>query len=248
MQEGLDTVKSRGVKIIFDVAIGRTLTIADLRKMGFRAILMGTGAGLPKFMGIPGEELNGVVTANEFLMRYNLLSAGQPGYDTPIRIGRKVVIVGGGNVAMDAARCALRGGAEDVIVMYRRAEEDMPVRAEELERAKEEGIIIMPLTAPLEFCGENGVLTGIRCQKMDLGKPDESGRRSPVPITGSEFVIDGVSDGGVVHRHRAQHHADGPGRVAQGKMEYGWRCRMREPARPGSPIFSPPGMWPGDRP
>ena len=193
VQEGLDTVKRRGVKVIFDVAIGRTLTIADLRQMGFRAMMMGTGAGLPKFMNLPGEELNGVVTANEFLMRYNLMSAGQPGYDTPIRVGSKVVIVGGGNVAMDAARSALRAGAQEVVVMYRRAEEDMPVRAEEKDRAKEEGILIMPLTAPLEFCGENGVLTSIRCQKMDLGKPDESGRRSPAPIQGSDFIIDGVT-------------------------------------------------------
>jgi glutamate synthase (NADPH/NADH) small chain len=193
VQDELATVRSRGVKMIFDVAIGRTLTIDDLRQMGFRAVLMGTGAGLPKFMGIPGEELNGVVTANEFLMRYNLMSAGQPGYDTPIRVGRKVVIIGGGNVAMDAARSAARAGAEEVIVMYRRAEEDMPVRAEEKDRAKEEGILIMPLTAPLEFHGENGMLASIRCQKMDLGKPDESGRRSPVPIAGSEFIIDGVT-------------------------------------------------------
>jgi glutamate synthase (NADPH) small chain len=192
VQAALDAVKSRGVEVIFDVAVGRTITIADLRQMGFRAILLGTGAGLPKFMDIPGEELNGVITANEFLMRYNLMSAGQPGYDTPIKVGRKVVIVGGGNVAMDAARSALRAGAEEVIVMYRRAEEDMPVRAEEKDRAREEGIILTPLTAPLEFCGENGLLTSIRCQKMGLGKPDASGRRSPVPIEGSEYVLDGV--------------------------------------------------------
>ena len=193
VQAEIDWVKSRGVKLIFDVAVGRTLTIADLRQMGFRAIVLGTGAGLPKFMGIPGEELNGVVTANEFLMRYNLMSAGQPEYDTPLKVGRKVVIIGGGNVAMDSARSAMRTGAQEVIVMYRRAEVDMPVRAEELDRAREEGIIVMPLTALLEFLGVDGALTGARCQKMALGKPDESGRRSPQPIQGSEFIVDGVS-------------------------------------------------------
>ena len=192
VRESVQFVKSLGVEVIYDVAIGRTLTIADLRKMGFRAILLGTGAGLPKFMGIPGEELNGVTTANEFLIRYNLLSAGRPGYDTPIKVGRQVVIIGGGNVAMDAARSALRAGAEVVTVMYRRAEHDMPVRAEEKDRAKEEGILIMPLTAPLAFVGENGWLKRIRCQRMELGQPDASGRRSPVAIQGSEFILDDI--------------------------------------------------------
>jgi glutamate synthase (NADPH/NADH) small chain len=192
VKENVESVKRLGVNVIFDVAIGRTLTIADLRRMGFRAILLGTGAGLPKFMGIPGEDLNGVTTANEFLIRYNQLFAGRPGYDTPIKAGRKVVIIGGGNVAMDAARSALRAGAEEVMVMYRRSEEEMPVRAEEKDRAKEEGIVMMPLTAPLAFLGENGWLKGIRCQKMELGQPDASGRRSPVPIKGSEFVMQDV--------------------------------------------------------
>jgi glutamate synthase (NADPH/NADH) small chain len=189
VKENVEFIKRLGVNVIFDVAIGRTLTIADLRKMGFRAILLGTGAGLPKFMGIPGEELNGVTTANEFLIRYNQLFAGRPGYDTPIKTGRKVVIIGGGNVAMDAARSALRSGAEEVRVMYRRSEEEMPVRAEEKDRAKEEGIVMMPLTAPLAFIGENGWLKGIRCQRMELGQPDASGRRSPVAIKGSEFTL-----------------------------------------------------------
>ena len=192
VKENVQSVKGLGVNVIFDVAIGRTLTIADLRKMGFRAILLGTGAGLPKFMGIPGEELNGVTTANEFLIRYNQLFAGRPGYDTPIKTGRKVVIIGGGNVAMDAARSSLRAGAEEVMVMYRRSEEEMPVRAEEKDRAKEEGIVMMPLTAPLAFIGENGELKRIRCQRMELGQPDASGRRSPVAIKGSEFIMEDV--------------------------------------------------------
>lgn len=180
-----------GIKIETDVFVGRTVTIDDLiDKEGFNAVFVGTGAGLPLFLGIPGENLNGVFSANEYLTRNNLMQAFSKESDTPIFQAKKVCVVGGGNVAMDAARTALRLGAE-VTIVYRRSEKELPARAEEVHHAKEEGINFQLLTNPVEVLGdENGWVKGIRCIRMELGEPDESGRRSPVPIPGSEFDID----------------------------------------------------------
>lgn len=180
-----------GIKIETDVFVGRTVTIDDLMdKEGFNAVFVGTGAGLPLFLGIPGENLNGVFSANEYLTRNNLMQAFSKESDTPIFQAKKVCVVGGGNVAMDAARTALRLGA-DVTIVYRRSEKELPARAEEVHHAKEEGINFQLLTNPVEVLGdENGWVKGIRCIRMELGEPDESGRRSPVPIPGSEFDIE----------------------------------------------------------
>lgn len=187
----VENIKKLGVKIETNVIIGRTITIDQLLdEEGFDAVFIGSGAGLPKFMGIPGEQANGVLSANEFLTRVNLMKAFDDNYDTPVKIGKKVAIIGGGNVAMDAARTALRLGSESHIV-YRRAEEQLPARAEEVHHAKEEGIIFDLLTNPTEILvDENGWVCGMKCVKMELGEPDESGRRSPVVIEGSEFVMD----------------------------------------------------------
>ena len=187
----IENVKKLGVEIETDVVVGRTLTIDDMmEKEGYEAVFIGSGAGLPRFMGIPGENLNGVVSANEFLTRANLMKAYDDTYDTPIYTGRKVVVVGGGNVAMDAVRTAARLGAESVIV-YRRSEKELPARAEEVHHAKEEGIQFMMLTNPVEVIDNGaGWVKGIRCVRMELGEPDESGRRSPVAVKGSEFDID----------------------------------------------------------
>jgi len=187
----IENVKSLGVKIETNVIIGRTLTIDQLMDTeGFEAVFVGSGAGLPKFMGIPGENLNGVFSANEYLTRSNLMKAYSSESDTPIRIGRKVAVVGGGNVAMDAARTALRLGSE-VSIVYRRAEKELPARAEEVHHAKEEGIDFKLLTNPVEILGdENGWVRALKCIKMELGEPDESGRRSPVPVEGSEFEVE----------------------------------------------------------
>jgi len=187
----VENVKKLGVKIETNVIIGRTITIDQLfEDEGFKAVFIGSGAGLPRFMGIPGESSNGVCSANEFLTRNNLMKAFKDGYKTPIRAGEKVAIVGGGNVAMDAARTALRLGAEAHIV-YRRGEEELPARAEEVHHAKEEGVIFDVLTNPTEILqDEKGWVTGMKCVKMELGEPDQSGRRSPVVIQGSEFVLD----------------------------------------------------------
>ncbi|MBQ6577935.1 MAG: NADPH-dependent glutamate synthase [Bacteroidales bacterium] len=187
----IDQIKKLGVKIETDVIIGRTLTIDDLfGKEGFQAVFVGSGAGLPRFMGIPGENLNGVFSANEFLTRNNLMKAFRTNAPTPIRAGSKAVVVGGGNVAMDAARTALRLGADTTIV-YRRTEVELPARREEVHHAKEEGITFSMLTNPVEILGdENGWVKGIRCIRMELGEPDASGRRSPVPIPGSEFEVE----------------------------------------------------------
>ena len=183
-------VTSLGVKIETNVVVGRTVTIDSLMdKEGFEAVFVGTGAGLPKFMGIPGENLNGVFSANEFLTRNNLMKAFREDYLTPIHAGRKVCVVGGGNVAMDAARTALRLGAE-VHIVYRRTEVELPARKEEVHHAKEEGIIFEMLTNPVEILGdEKGWVRAIKCIRMELGEPDQSGRRSPVPVEGSEFEI-----------------------------------------------------------
>ncbi|NFN16871.1 NADPH-dependent glutamate synthase [Clostridium botulinum] len=187
----VDNIRKLGVKIETNVIVGRTITIDELfEEEGFKAVFIGSGAGLPKFMGIEGENANGVCSANEFLTRVNLMKAAVDGYDTPVRAGKKVAIVGGGNVAMDAARTALRLGAESHIV-YRRGESELPARVEEVHHAKEEGVIFDVLTNPKEILvDENGWVKGIKCIKMELGEPDESGRRSPVEIAGSEFIID----------------------------------------------------------
>ena len=187
----IDQVRELGVKIETDVIIGRTVTIDQLiDEEGFEAVFIGSGAGLPKFMGIPGENLNGVFSANEFLTRNNLMKAFKEDYMTPIHAGKKAVVVGGGNVAMDAARTALRLGADTTIV-YRRTENELPARREEVHHAKEEGVKFAMLTNPVEVLSdEKGWVRAIRCIRMELGEPDESGRRSPVPVPGSEFEIE----------------------------------------------------------
>ena len=186
----VEAVKKLGVEIETDVIVGRTVTIDELmNEEGYEAVFIGSGAGLPRFMGIPGENLNGVVSANEFLTRANLMHAYDKAYDTPIYVGKRVVVVGGGNVAMDAVRTAKRLGAEATIV-YRRSEKELPARAEEVHHAKEEGICFRMLTNPTEVLGdERGWVTGIRCVEMELGEPDESGRRSPIEKAGSDFEI-----------------------------------------------------------
>ena len=180
-----------GVNIEVNQVIGQVRTVDDLLDSGYDAVFVGTGAGLPRFLGIPGEHLNGVYSANEFLTRANLMKAYLfPEYDTPIKAGQRVVTVGGGNVAMDSSRTALRLGAETSMIVYRRSEEEMPARSEEVHHAKEEGIDFRFLTNPVEFLGEDGRLTAVRCIRMELGEPDDSGRRRPVPIEGSEFEIE----------------------------------------------------------
>ncbi len=196
----VDTLKKLGVDVETNVVIGKTLTIDELFEDGFEAVFIGSGAGLPNFMGIPGESLKGVYSANEFLTRSNLMKAYRDDPVTPIMKGGKVAVVGGGNVAMDAARTALRLGAEKVYIVYRRSMEELPARAEEVEHAKEEGIDFRLLNNPVEILGynnpedprdpKNGFVTGMRCIKMELSEPDESGRRRPVPIEGSEFELD----------------------------------------------------------
>ena len=187
----IENVKSLGVKIETNVIIGKSVTIDELLKdEGFEAVFIGSGAGLPMFMGIPGENANGVFSANEFLTRNNLMKAFRDDYDTPIAHGKKVAVVGGGNVAMDAARTALRLGAE-VHVIYRRSEAEMPARLEEVHHAKEEGVEFQNLCNPVEILGdENGRVNGLKCIRMELGEPDESGRRRPVAVPDSEFVLD----------------------------------------------------------
>ena len=187
----IENIKKLGVKIETNVIIGRTITIDELlNEEDFDAVFIGSGAGLPRFMGIKGENANGVFSANEFLTRVNLMKAFKDEYETPVRVGKKVAVVGGGNVAMDAARTALRLGAETHIV-YRRSEAELPARIEEVHHAKEEGIIFDVLTNPTEILtDENGWVSGMKCVKMELGEPDESGRRRPVEVKGSEFVMD----------------------------------------------------------
>lgn len=195
----VDKLKKIGVDIQTNVIIGKTLTIDELFEQGFKAVFIGSGAGLPNFMNIPGEGLNGVYSANEFLTRSNLMKAYKDDPVTPIMKGGKVAVVGGGNVAMDAARTALRLGAEKVYIVYRRSLEELPARKEEVEHAMEEGIEFHLLNNPVEILGynnpddprdpKNGFVTGIKCIKMELGEPDERGRRRPVPIEGSEFTL-----------------------------------------------------------
>lgn len=192
VQKEINTLKAIGVKVETNMVIGKVLTIDELfDDLGFEAVFVGSGAGLPKFMNIPGESLKGVYSANEFLTRTNLMKAYIEGSDTPIQNAKKVAVVGGGNVAMDAARCAKRLGAEDVYIVYRRSEEEMPARLEEVHHAKEEGIIFKMLTNPVEILGdEHKNVSGMKCVEMELGEPDESGRRRPVIKQDSEFVLD----------------------------------------------------------
>ncbi len=188
----VDYVKQLGVKIETDVVVGRSITIDELFEDGFEAVFVASGAGLPMFMHIPGENLNGVYSANEWLTRINLMKAYQfPEFDTPIKRGKRVAVVGAGNVAMDSVRSALRLGAEKAFIVYRRSRAEMPARLEELENAEEEGVEFHLLTNPIRVIGDDkGWVTGLECVKMELGEPDKSGRRRPVPIPGSEYVIE----------------------------------------------------------
>ncbi len=187
----VEYIEKLGVKVVTNFVVGKTRTIKELMEDGFDAVFIGTGAGLPYFMNIPGENCNGVYSANEFLTRSNLMKAYLfPEYDTPIKIGRRVAVVGGGNVAMDSVRTAIRLGAEEVYCVYRRSRAEMPARAEEIENALEEGMILKELTNPTKIIGdEKGWVKAIECIKMELGEPDASGRRRPVPVPGSEFEI-----------------------------------------------------------
>ncbi|HOM82752.1 MAG: NADPH-dependent glutamate synthase [Armatimonadetes bacterium] len=189
--EEIAALQALGVKIETNVVIGRTITIDELFAEGYDAVFVGSGAGLPMFLGIPGENLCGVYSANEFLTRMNLMRAFDfPNYDTPIQIGKHVAVIGGGNVAMDAARVALRMGPEKVTILYRRSRAEMPARLEEIERAEEEGVHFELLVAPTRMLGDDRRwVTGVECQRMELGEPDASGRRRPVPVPGSEFVV-----------------------------------------------------------
>ncbi len=196
----VDTLKSLGVSVETNIVVGKTITVDELFEMGYEAVFIGSGAGLPGFMGIPGESLKGVYSANEFLTRSNLMKAYREHPDTPIMKGGKVAVVGGGNVAMDAARTALRLGAEEVSIVYRRSMEELPARKEEVEHAQEEGIRFLLLNNPVEILGyqnpedprdpKNGFVKSMRCIKMELGEPDEKGRRRPIPIPGSEFEME----------------------------------------------------------
>ena len=191
VQKEIDGLKAMGVDIETNMVIGKVLTIDELFEMGFEAVYVASGAGLPRFMGIPGESLKGVYSANEYLTRINLMKAYREDSKTPIKHSGKVAVVGGGNVAMDAARSAKRLGAEEVYIVYRRGMEELPARKEEVEHAEEEGIIFKTLTNPVEVLGnENGEVCGMRCVEMELGEPDASGRRRPIVKEGSEFVLD----------------------------------------------------------
>ena len=200
VKKEVDNLKAMGVELVTNVIIGKTLTIDELFEMGYEAVFIGSGAGLPNFMGIPGEALKGVYSANEYLTRSNLMKSYLQSPETPIMKGGKVAVVGGGNVAMDAARTALRLGAEKVYIVYRRSMTELPARREEVEHAEEEGIEFRLLCNPTEILGyenpddkrdpKNGFVTGIKCIRMELGEPDERGRRRPVEVPGSEFVLD----------------------------------------------------------
>lgn len=191
VQKEVDGLKALGVTVNTNTVVGKTISVDELFDMGYESIFIGSGAGLPRFMGIPGENFKGVYSSNEFLTRTNLMKAYKPDSDTPIERAKSVAVVGGGNVAMDAARCAKRLGAENVYIVYRRGEAEMPARNEEIEHAKEEGIIFKTLNNPVEILGdEHKFVNGMKCIEMELGEPDESGRRSPVEKKGSEFVLD----------------------------------------------------------
>jgi len=192
VQKEIETVRQLGVNIMTNMVIGKVVSLDELKEEGYEAIFVGSGAGLPSFMGVPGENLNGVYSANEFLTRVNLMKAYRfPDTDTPVRVTKNVAVVGGGNVAMDAARCAKRLGAENVYIVYRRSEAEMPARQEEVHHAKEEGIIFKLLNNPTRVIGtEDGWVKGMECVEMELGEPDASGRRKPVAKQGSEHVLD----------------------------------------------------------
>ena len=191
VKKEIDSLKALGVKIMTDMVIGKVLSIDEIIEMGYEAVFIGSGAGLPMFMGIEGEGSVGVYSANEFLTRINLMKAYLDEYDTPIKKSKSVAVIGGGNVAMDAARCAKRVGTENVYVIYRRGEEEMPARREEIYHAKEEEIEFKLLCNPVKIISDdNGCVTGIECVKMELGEPDATGRRRPIEIVGSNFVID----------------------------------------------------------
>jgi len=191
VQSEVDYVTSLGVRLELDSVVGKLMTVDELLNNGYQAAFLGTGAGLPMFLNIPGENLNGIYSANEFLTRVNLMKAYRfPEYDTPVKVGKRVAVIGGGNVAMDSARCALRLGAEEVYIVYRRSEVELPARHEEVENAKEEGIQFKLLTNPKRFLGdEQNWVVGMECIEMELGEPDASGRRRPIPKPGSEFAM-----------------------------------------------------------
>lgn len=191
LEHEIEYVKNLGVDIQLNMIIGKSFTIEELFAKGYNAIFIGTGAGLPYFLNIPGEELNGVYSANEFLTRVNLMKGYLfPEYDTPVWIGDNVCVVGAGNVAMDAARTAMRLGAKNVSIVYRRSFDEMPARRDEVENAQEEGVKFNLLTNPIEIIDENGWVAGLKCVRMELGEPDESGRRKPVPVESSEFIME----------------------------------------------------------
>ena len=192
VQQEIDTIKELGVDIKTNMVVGKIYSIDELKEMGYDAVFIGSGAGLPSFMDIPGENLNGVYSANEFLTRINLMKAYKfPDYDTPVKVGNSVAVIGGGNVAMDAARCAKRLGAQNVYIVYRRSEAEMPARLEEIHHAKEEGIILKLLSNPTKILGtDDGWVKGIECIGMELGQPDASGRRKPVPKADSEHIVE----------------------------------------------------------
>lgn len=191
VQKEIDSLKALGVEFVLNFVVGRSETIDELMEDGYEAVFVGSGAGLPTFIGVPGENANGVYSANEYLTRINLMKAYKSDAPTPIQHAHKVAVVGGGNVAMDACRCAKRMGAEDVYIIYRRGEAELPARLEEIHHAKEEGVVFQFLTAPLEILtDDNYNVTGMKCQRMELGEPDASGRCRPVPIEGSEFTLD----------------------------------------------------------
>ncbi len=186
----IENLLKMGVELRLNVVVGRTITVDELFQQGYHAVFVGSGAGLPKFLGIPGENLIGIYSANEFLTRVNLMRGYLfPEYDTPVKVGRVVAVVGGGNVAMDAARTALRLGAERVVVLYRRTEAEMPARREEIHHAKEEGVEFHFLVNPVRFLGDQGKVAGVECIRMELGEPDESGRRKPFPVPDSNFIV-----------------------------------------------------------
>lgn len=190
VQAEINNVKKLGVKIIKNVIVGKSITVDELLEEGFEGVFIGSGAGLPRFMRIPGENLNGVYSANEFLTRVNLMKAYEQDSHTPVFTGKKAAVIGGGNVAMDAARTALRMGAKEVAIVYRRSEKELPARLEEIHHAKEEGIQFNLLTNPTEIIGEDGWVKALKCVEMELGEPDDSGRRRPIVKEGSEFEIE----------------------------------------------------------
>jgi glutamate synthase (NADPH/NADH) small chain len=187
----IETMRKMGIKFRTNFIVGKTASFDDLKKEGFQAFFIGSGAGLPRFMNIPGENLNGIFSSNEYLTRVNLMNAANPEFDTPVISGKRVAVIGGGNTAMDSVRTAKRLGADESMIIYRRSEAEMPARVEEVKHAKEEGIIFMNLHSPLEYYADHdGRVNRMKVQKMELGAPDSSGRRRPVPLEGSEFMVD----------------------------------------------------------